>query len=107
MINTRKKQTEFFELSKIRRRLVLIIILSLFFLLFSRAIYLQAMQKDFLQKEAEDRSDRKVLLHAYRGKIIDRNNNVFVVSTPIQEVTVNPSIFVASVKEKIKLVRLL
>ena len=107
MINTRKKQTEFFELSKIRRRLVLIIILSLFFSLFSRAIYLQAMQKDFLQKEAEDRSDRKVLLHAYRGKIIDRNNNVFAVSTPIQEVTVNPSIFVASVKEKIKLVRLL
>ena len=107
MINTRKKQTEFFELSKIRRRFVLLIILSLFFALFSRAIYLQAMQKDFLQKEAEDRSDRNVVLHAYRGKIIDRNNNVFAVSTPIQVITANPSIFEASIEKRKKLARIL
>ena len=107
MINTRKKHTEFFELSKLRRRFVLIMILSLFFALFSRAIYLQAMQKDFLQKEAKNRSDRNVLLHAYRGKIIDRNNNVFAVSTPVQVITANPSIFEASVKKRIKLARIL
>ena len=107
MINTRKKQPEFFELSKLRRRFVLIMILSLFFALFSRAIYLQAMQKDFLQKEAKNRSDRNVLLHAYRGKIIDRNNNVFAVSTPVQVITANPSIFEASVKKRIKLARIL
>jgi cell division protein FtsI (penicillin-binding protein 3) len=107
MINTRKKQPEFFELSKLRRRFVLIMLLLLFFSLFSRAIYLQGMQKDFLQKEAENRSDRTVKMHAYRGKIIDRNNNVFAVSTPIQEITVNPSVLVASVKQKNKLARLL
>ena len=107
MINTRKKQTEFFELSKLRRRFVLVMILSLFFALFSRAIYLQAMQKDFLQKEAKNRSDRNVILHAYRGKIIDRNNNVFAVSTPVQVITANPAIFEASAKKKIKLARLL
>ena len=107
MINTRKKQTEFFELSKLRRRFVLIMLLSLFLVLFSRAIYLQGMEKDFLQKEAENRSDRTVKLHAYRGKIIDRNNNVFAVSTPIQVITANPSIFKASVKKRKKLARLL
>jgi len=107
MINTRKKQTEFFELSKMRRRFVLLILLSLFFALFSRAIYLQATQKDFLQKEAKNRSDRNVVLHAYRGKIIDRNNNVFAVSTPVQVITANPSIFKASVKKRIKLAKIL
>ncbi|MDC0423226.1 penicillin-binding protein 2 [Methylophilaceae bacterium] len=107
MINTRKKQTEFFELSKIRRRFVLLILLSMFLALFSRAIYVQGIQKDFYQKEARDRSDRTVKLHAYRGKIIDRNNNVFAVSTPIEEIIVNPSVLVITVKQKNKLARLL
>ncbi len=60
MINTRKKQTEFFELSKLRRRFVLIMILSLFFALFSRAIYLQGMQKaetQALQRRGAERND--------------------------------------------------
>lgn len=107
MINTRKRQTEFFELSKIRRRFVLLILLSMFFALFSRAIYVQVIDKDFLQNEARDRSDRTVKLHAYRGRIIDRNNNVFAVSTPIEEIIVNPSILVITVKQKNKLARLL
>jgi cell division protein FtsI (penicillin-binding protein 3) len=107
MINTRKKQQEFFELSKIRRRFVLLILLSLFFALFSRAIYVQGIKKDFYQKEAKDRSDRTIKLHAYRGKIIDRNNNVFAVSTPIEEITVNPSILVITAKQKNKLAGLL
>ena len=107
MINTRKRQTEFFELSKIRRRFVLLILLSMFFALFSRAIYVQVIDKDFLQNEARDRSDRTVKLHAYRGKIIDRNNNVFAVSTPIEEIIVNPSVLAITVKQKNKLARLL
>ena len=65
------------------------------------------IDKDFLQNEAKDRSDRTVKLHAYRGKIIDRNNNVFAVSTPIEEIIVNPSVLVITVKQKNKLARLL
>ena len=46
-----KKNHEFFELSKFRRRFMLLVLLTLFFILFSRAFFLQGMQKDFCNKK--------------------------------------------------------
>ena len=107
MINTVKRQSEFFELPIMRRRVVLLMLLSLFFILFSRAVYLQGMQKDFLQKEGGNRSNRIETLHAYRGRILDRNNYVFAVSTPVETISANPPDIIITKEQKTQLAKLL
>ncbi|NQW34616.1 MAG: penicillin-binding protein 2, partial [Methylophilales bacterium] len=103
MINTVKRQSDFFELPTMRRRFVLLILLGLFFTLFSRAVYIQGMQKDFLQKEGGNRSNRIEKLHAYRGRILDRNNYVFAVSTPVETISANPIDVVITKEQRNKL----
>jgi cell division protein FtsI (penicillin-binding protein 3) len=107
MINTVKRQSEFFELPTMRRRFVLLILLGLFFTLFSRAVYIQGMQKDFLQKEGGNRSNRIEKLHAYRGRILDRNNYVFAVSTPVETISANPIDVVITKEQRNKLASIL
>jgi len=82
-------------------------LLSLFFILFSRAVYLQGMQKDFLQKEGGNRSNRIETLHAYRGRILDRNNYVFAVSTPVETISANPPDIIITKEQKTQLAKLL
>jgi cell division protein FtsI (penicillin-binding protein 3) len=86
-----KKNHEFFELSKFRRRFMLLVLLTLFFILFSRAFFLQGMQKDFLQQEGFERSNRNIKLYAYRGKIYDRNNQILAASETVMSITLEPN----------------
>ena len=85
-----KKNHEFFELSKFRRRLTLLVLLTLFCVLLSRAFIVQGWQKDFLQKEGFERSNRNIELYAYRGKIYDRNNQILAASETVRSVTLEP-----------------
>ncbi|MBT3826485.1 MAG: penicillin-binding protein 2, partial [Nitrosomonadales bacterium] len=48
------------------------------------------MQKDFLQKEGFERSNRNIELYAYRGKIYDRNNQILAASETVRSVTLEP-----------------
>ena len=86
-----KKNHEFFELSKFRRRFMLLVLLTLFFILFSRAFFIQGMQKDFLQQEGFERSNRNIELYAYRGKIYDRNNQILAASETVMSITLEPN----------------
>ena len=86
-----KKNHEFFELSKFRRRFMLLVLLTLFFILFSRAFFIQGMQKDFLQQEGFERSNRNIKLYAYRGKIYDRNNQILAASETVRSITLEPN----------------
>jgi len=79
-------QSDIFELSKNRRRVVLSLILLLFLMLFSRALYLQQIKKDFLQNKGDGFSVRNEILHSYRGKIYDRNHKLLAVSSPTYDV---------------------
>ena len=83
-----KNRYEFFELSKIRRRLVLVVILSIFVALFSRAFYVQVIKKDYYQFEGFKSSNKKIDLPAYRGKIYDRQGKVLAASAPVNSITV-------------------
>jgi len=84
-------QSDIFELSKIRRRVVLAGLLILFISLFSRALYLQQIKKEFLQSKGNNFSIRNEILHSYRGKIYDRNNKLLAVSSPTFDVGINLS----------------
>tara|TARA_B100000035_G_scaffold65972_1_gene53761 strand:+ start:24092 stop:25822 length:1731 start_codon:yes stop_codon:yes gene_type:complete len=101
MIKKRKTKPEFFELSNFRRRFTILILLTLFLTLFSRAFYLQTMQTDFLQAKGGDITNRKEELHAYRGKILDRNNELLAASTPVETIVVNlPDLTITTNQQK-------
>jgi cell division protein FtsI (penicillin-binding protein 3) len=102
-----KKNHEFFELSKFRRRFMLLVLLTLFCILFSRAFFLQGMQRDFLQQEGFERSNRNIELYAYRGKIYDRNNQILAASETVRSITMEPNRVEFKKGDKNKLANLL
>ena len=102
-----KNRHEFFVLSKIRSRFVLLTLLLSFFALFSQAFYLQGMQNEWLQEEGFNRSNRKIILLAYRGKIFDRNGKVLAGSAPVQTIKANPVSVKFQKGQKNKLAKLL
>ena len=107
MFNKAQSSSKFFELSKFRRRFVLLILLTLFTSLISRSFYLQGMQTDFLQKKGQATSNRTEALHAYRGKILDRNNEILAISAPRETIWANPPEVVMNLSQKKELSRLL
>ena len=107
MIKKRKTKPEFFELSNFRRRFTILILLTLFLTLFSRAFYLQTMQTDFLQAKGGDITNRKEELHAYRGKILARNNELLAASTPVETIVVNLPDLTITLDQKKRLASLL
>ncbi|MCK4842687.1 MAG: penicillin-binding protein 2 [Methylococcales bacterium] len=55
-----------------------------------RAVYLQIINVQFLQQQGDIRHVGVVPVSAYRGKILDRNNEPLAISTPVESVWVNP-----------------
>jgi len=81
-----KSRKEYFELSRARRRIVLILMLGMFIVLFAQAVKLAAFENDKLQKESRMRQHRELDLFPYRGKILDRNGSLLAESTPVYSI---------------------
>jgi len=91
-----------------RSRLVLVVLFSAFFALGARALWLQGVSNQFLQKQGKSRYERTLELPATRGKIMDRNGQVLASSLPVKAVWAIPDDVLASPPEKIReLARLL
>lgn len=91
-----------------RSRLVLIVLFTAFAALAGRALWLQAVSTQFLQKQGKSRYERTLELPATRGKIMDRNGQVLASSLPVKAVWAIPDDVLASPPEKItELARLL
>ena len=69
-----------------RSRVVLFVLFVAFAALAGRAVWLQGLSTDFLQKQGEARYARTVVLPATRGKILDRNGKVLASSLPVKGV---------------------
>lgn len=69
---------------------MLLIFLLCSFALIARAVNLQVMEADFLQKQGKARHLREVKIASTRGVITDRNGEPLAVSTPVDSVWVNP-----------------
>lgn len=85
-------QSDIFELSKFRRRLVLISLLFFLITLFGRALYLQQFQKNMLQNYGDSFIIKNEVLHSNRGKITDRNNHLLAVNSPTYDVGISLSV---------------
>lgn len=73
-----------------RRRLVLLVMLSVIVGLTVRAADLQIRNKDFLQNQGDVRHMRTVEVPAYRGAIIDKSGEPLAISTPVDSIWLNP-----------------
>lgn len=73
-----------------RGRLVLLAMGCAFLILLGRAVYLQNVNREFLQDEGGKRFERTVSLSATRGKIVDRQGVVLAASVPARGVWADP-----------------
>ena len=75
--------------------------------LVARAVYLQVLDKDFLNRQADARHLRTEKISAHRGTITDRNGEPLAISTPVDSVWANPKKLTSAVDSVPKLARAL
>jgi cell division protein FtsI (penicillin-binding protein 3) len=91
-----------------RSRVMLFVLFAAFAALGLRALWLQGMSTQFLQKQGKSRYERTLELPATRGKIMDRNGEVLASSLPVKAVWAIPEDVLAAPPEKLReLARLL
>ena len=90
-----------------RANLLLLVLAAWFVGLAGRALWLQALNNDFLQRKGESRYSRVVEIGASRGMIVDRNNEPLAISTPVESVAASPGDVDAEPAELRKLAQLL
>ena len=73
-----------------RRFALLSVLLFLIGVLLLRAGYLEVFQQQWLQKQADKRQMREVVVPPYRGMIVDRNEESLAISSPVESVWCNP-----------------
>jgi cell division protein FtsI (penicillin-binding protein 3) len=90
-----------------RARLVLVALAAGFALLAGRALYLQALDTEFLQEKGDARSSRLIEVPATRGRIVDRRGDALAVSTPVKSIWAIPNDVGLSAAQHKKLAALL
>ncbi len=84
-----------------RSRLVLFVLFASFVALAVRALWLQGVSDQFLQKQGKSRYERTLELPATRGRILDRNGQVLASSLPVKAVWAIPEDVLKNPPEKI------
>ncbi|MES2534571.1 MAG: penicillin-binding protein 2 [Pseudomonadota bacterium] len=85
-----------------RSRIVLFVMFAAFFTLAGRALWLQGISTEFLQKQGASRYARTLELPATRGKITDRNGQVLASSIPVKAIWAIPDDVLEAPKEKLR-----
>jgi cell division protein FtsI (penicillin-binding protein 3) len=73
-----------------RSRALFVLLLAGLAGLLVRAVYLQGINNDFLQRKGDARYGRVIDIHAHRGMIMDRHGEPLAVSTPVESVWASP-----------------
>ena len=89
------------RLSVLRSRVVLFVLFAAFAALVVRAVWLQGVSTQFLQKQGEIRYARTLELPATRGKITDRNGQVLASSVPVKAIWAIPEDVLLAPPDKI------
>jgi cell division protein FtsI (penicillin-binding protein 3) len=85
-----------------RARLVLVVLMLGFLALIAKAMNLQILSNEFLQRQGERRYERTLVLPATRGKIFDRSGSVVLASSvPAKAVWVIPEDFHKATDEQV------
>ena len=95
------------KLPAYRSRLVMLLVALAFLALVIRAVWLQTVSNDFLQRQGESRYARTIELPASRGQVLDRNGVVLAKSLPARAVWASPEDFKATPEQLARLAKLL
>lgn len=90
-----------------RARVLVLLLFAGFMMLAARALYLQGLNKDFLQARGESRYQRTIDAVANRGTITDRNGDPLAISTPVESVWASPQHANLDAGQRKKLARVL
>ena len=90
-----------------RRRVLLVAVLLGFAVLVGRGVYLQGLNKSFLQEKGDARYSRVLQLQAHRGKITDRYGELLAISSPVESIWASPPDVKMNAEQNKKLARLL
>ena len=90
-----------------RARVLAFVLLACLAVLAGRALYLQGLRYDFLQRKGESRYTRALEIPATRGMIVDRNNEPLAISTPVESVAASPADVEITPEQTARLARLL
>ncbi len=90
-----------------RARVLVLLLCAGFMTLAARALYLQGLNKDFLQARGESRYERTIAAVANRGTITDRNGDPLAISTPVESVWASPRHANLTGPQRAKLARVL
>ncbi|MGV8892882.1 MAG: peptidoglycan D,D-transpeptidase FtsI family protein [Burkholderiaceae bacterium] len=85
-----------------RSKLVLFVLFAAFLTLAGRALWLQGVSTEFLQKQGASRYERTLELPATRGKITDRDGHVLASSIPVKAVWAIPDDVLQAPAEKLR-----
>ncbi len=86
-----------------RSRVVLFCLFVAFAALLGRALWLQGISNEFLQKQGASRYTRTLELPATRGKITDRHGQVLASSIPVKAIWAIPEDVAEAPKEKLQM----
>lgn len=86
---------------------ILVFLAAVFLALVWRLVDLTIFNRDFLVKQGQLRTLRTVEIPAYRGIITDRNNQPLAISTPVDSVWINPSLFHPTAEQSNQLAEIL
>lgn len=89
-------------LSPMRSKIVLGLLFAAFIALGIRALWLQVLSTDFLQKQGENRYARRLEMPAIRGRILDRNGKVLASSMQVKAIWAIPEDASSAPKEKLR-----
>lgn len=84
-----------------RSKLVLFVLFAAFLTLVGRALWLQGISTEFLQKQGASRYERTLELPATRGKITDRDGHVLASSVPVKAIWAIPDDVLQAPAEKL------
>ena len=90
-----------------RRRVLLVAVLLGFAVLVGRGVYLQGLNKSFLQEKGDARYSRVLQLQAHRGKITDRYGELLAISSPVESIWASPPDVKITAEQNKKLAQLL
>jgi cell division protein FtsI (penicillin-binding protein 3) len=90
-----------------RARFVLMAILCGSMALTARAMYLQGVNKEFLQQKGESRYARTLEMPANRGRLLDRNGEPLAMSTPVKSISAIPEMAQLSIAQVAQLAKAL
>jgi cell division protein FtsI (penicillin-binding protein 3) len=85
-----------------RSRIVLFVLFAAFLTLAGRALWLQGISTEFLQKQGASRYARTLELPSTRGKITDRNGQVLASSIPVKAIWAIPDDVLEAPNEKLR-----